>query len=78
MLPKLRITSKKASNSCCLELNFVQKSQRVHMSISPQSGAKGLERLIWLKCFIVLKRQITFNLGLTATKNVYYIKKRFK
>ncbi len=30
------------------------------MSVSPQSGAGGCERLIWLKYYIVLKWQITF------------------
>ncbi len=30
---------KKGSNKSCLELNFVQKSSRAHMSISPASGA---------------------------------------
>ncbi len=35
----------------------------------PQSGARRLQRLIWLKYYIVLKRQITFNLGLNADKN---------
>ncbi len=44
------------------------------MSIS-QSGATGLERLIWLKYYIVLKRQISFNLELDPVKNTHYIKK---
>ncbi len=35
MLPKIRIKSKKASNKSCLELNFVPKSLRANMSISP-------------------------------------------
>ncbi len=48
------------------------------MFISSQSGARGLERLIWLKHYIVLKRQITFNLGLNAAKNMHHIKKSFK
>ncbi len=50
------------------------------MSISPlpQSGAKGLERLTWLKYYIILKQQITFNLGLNTAKNMHYIKKSFK
>ncbi len=48
------------------------------MSISPQSGAGGLERLTWLKYYIVLKLQITFNLGLNAAKNTHYIEKSFK
>ncbi len=38
----------KASNKSCSELNFVQNSPWAHMSISPQNGARALERLIWL------------------------------
>ncbi len=64
LLPKICITSKKASHKSCSELNFVQKSPRVHMSISPQSGARALERLIWLLYYTILKLQTTFNLGL--------------
>ncbi len=79
-LPKIRIPSKKASNKSCLELNFVQKSPRAHMSIPPPpSGAMELERLIWLKySYIALKRQFTFNLGLNAGKNTYAIKTNFR
>ncbi len=36
---------KKASNKSCLKSNFVQKSPQTHMSISPWSGARELERL---------------------------------
>ncbi len=52
---------KKVSNKSCSELDFVQKSPRGHMSIFPQSGARRLERLIWLKYYFVLKRGNTFN-----------------
>ncbi len=45
------------------------------MSTSPQSEARGLERLIQLKHDIVLKCQITFNVGLNAAKNMRYTKK---
>ncbi len=45
------------------------------MSISPQSGAMWLERLIWLKYDIVLKRKNTFNLGLSAVKKTHHTKK---
>ncbi len=41
---EIRILLKKASNKSCSELNFIQKSPRAHMSISPQSGARGLKR----------------------------------
>ncbi len=45
-MPKIRIPSRKASNKSCSELNFEQKSQRAHMSISPQSEVRGREKLI--------------------------------
>ncbi len=45
------------------------------MSISTQSGARGLKRLIWLRYDIVLKGQNTFNLGLNAAKNSHYKEK---
>ncbi len=48
------------------------------MSISPRSGARGLERLIWLKYYIVLNQQITFNLGPNAAKNTHLIEKSFE
>ncbi len=34
---------KKASDKSCLELDFVQKSPRAHKSISPMSGAGGIQ-----------------------------------
>ncbi len=64
MLPKISIILKKVSSKSCSKLNFVQKSPRAHMSIPPQSGARGLERLIWLLYYMVLKLQITFSLEL--------------
>ncbi len=45
------------------------------MSISPQSGARWLERLIWLEYDIVLKWQNTFNSGLNTAKNTHHTKK---
>ncbi len=45
------------------------------MSVFHQSGARGLEKLIQLKYYIVLKRQITFNLGLNAVENTHPVKK---
>ncbi len=48
-LPKIRITSKKALSKSCLKFNFVQKRLQAHMSISPWSGARGLERFASLK-----------------------------
>ncbi len=35
---------KKALNKSCLEMNFLQKSLRAHMSISPTSGVSELQR----------------------------------
>ncbi len=43
------------------------------MSISPQSGARGLEILIWLKNYTVQQRQNTFIYGLNAAKNMRHI-----
>ncbi len=39
-MPKVRI-SRKAWNKSCLELNFLQKSPRAHLSIYPRSGARA-------------------------------------
>ncbi len=78
MLPKIQIIWKKVSSKSCLELNSLQKSQLARMYISPQSGDKGLERLIWLKYYNEQKRQIIFTLGLNAVKNTNFIKKSFK
>ncbi len=64
-------STKKASNKSFSELNFAQKSPQAHMSITPQSGARGLERLMLLKYIIVLKLKITLNLGLNAAKNTH-------
>ncbi len=55
MLPKLPIIPEICSNKSRWELNFVQKSQWAHMSISPKSGASWLERLPFLKYYNVLK-----------------------
>ncbi len=51
----LQIIFKKTSNKNCLELNFLQKTQWVHMSISSSSGARGLERLPFFKYYNVLE-----------------------
>ncbi len=59
----------------CLELNFLQKGKWAYMYIFPQSGAKGLWRLIWLKYYNVQKRQITFILGPNTVKNMNYLEK---
>ncbi len=54
-LPKIHIITKSCSNNSCSGLNFVQKSQWMHMSISPRSGARGPERLICYKYYIAQK-----------------------
>ncbi len=62
-----------------LQIKVVQNwilSKKVRENISsisppPWSGARGLERLTWLKYNIALKRQITFHLGLNAAKNTH-------
>ncbi len=48
------------------------------MSISPKSGARGLERLPCFKYYNVLEQESTFTLGLNITEITDYIKKRFK
>ncbi len=54
-MPKIRSISKTASNKSCSELNFIQKSSRAHMSISPTSGAREFERSVHLKSYNVQK-----------------------
>ncbi len=56
---------KKGSSKSCLELNFARKSLRAHMSISPMSGARGLQRSVCLKFYKVQKWEIRFTLGLS-------------
>ncbi len=67
-----------ALNKSCSKLNFVQTSPRSHMS--PHRAELGpSERLIWLwLLYLLLKLQMTFQLGLDATKNMYFFEKRFK
>ncbi len=72
MLPKIHITSKKALSKSCLELNFIQKSPQVHMSIiHPWNGAWWLER--WLKYYILLKGKRRFAFGLNTAENTHHI-----
>ncbi len=56
------------------ELNFLQKTQRTHMPISFNSGAKGLQRLSRLKYYKALKWKSRFTLGLNVAKNRLYEK----
>ncbi len=53
-LPRIRITSRKASNKNCLELNFVQKSQWDHMSVSHRGGTRGFSIFVHYKISNVL------------------------
>ncbi len=48
------------------------------MSISPRSGARGLERLVQMKYYYVQNRQITFTVGLNAAKNTDRVKTIFE
>ncbi len=66
MLPKISVTTKKASNKSCSELNFVKKNPCAYVYLPPL-WSKGFERLIWLKYYT--QRQIAFNLVLNADKN---------
>ncbi len=66
---------KKGSNKCGLELNFVQKSLQAHMSIYPQSGARGLERYLFFKYYNVEKWKSRFTLGLNVPKRCIASKK---
>ncbi len=46
-LQKIPIISKNVLNKNCLELNFLQKTQRLHMSISLRSGGRGTPNIWW-------------------------------
>ncbi len=52
-----------------------KKDKWAHMSISPGSGAMGLERLIFFKYYIVLKWESRFTFGLNTAKITDYIKR---
>ncbi len=69
------IVSKNASNKNCLELNFLHKTQWNHMSLSSRSGARGLERLPWLKYYNVMKWESRFTLRLN-TAQIFIISKK--
>ncbi len=48
------------------------------MDIFPQGGARGLERLAYLKYYNVWKHENRLTLGLNAAENTDYMKKNFK
>ncbi len=57
----------------------MKKSASTYVYLSPPpSGARGHERLIQLKYYVVLKWQITINLELNAAKNTHRIKKKLQ
>ncbi len=75
MLQKIPILWNNGSSKSFLESNSLQKIHWAHLSISTQSGARWLERLIWLKYYYVQKREIIFTLGLNSVKNIDFMKK---
>ncbi len=77
-LPKIRFTLKNALSKSCWALNSVQKSHWAYMSVSPRSGAKGLQRLPSWKYYYVQKRENRFTLGLDTVKTTQYIQNCFK
>ncbi len=48
------------------------------MSVSPWSGAWGLQKLRCLKYYNILKPESRFTLGLNTAENADYIKKCFE
>ncbi len=65
---------KNDSNKSCSEFNFLQKTQWTHVSIFLWSGARVLQRLLFLKYFNAQEWKRTFALRLKATKNTKDIK----
>ncbi len=78
ILPKIVIIWKKAWSESCWEFNFLQKTQWAHVSISPKCGARGLERLLCLKYYNVLKRENRLTLKLNVVKNSDHMKENLK
>ncbi len=56
-------------------MNSVQKSE---LSVSLQSGARGLEGLPSLNYYNVQKWESRFTLQLIAARNMLYMRKQFK
>ncbi len=69
LLPKVSIILTNALNKNCIELNFLQKTQRAHVFISSSSRAKGHQ--------IFVNFEILLTLGLNAAKSTDYIEKYF-
>ncbi len=70
MLPKLPTISENGPNKSSWALNSVRKSQWVHMSIFPRSGAKRQQRLQSWKYYNVLKWERRFTLRFETAKNM--------
>ncbi len=77
-LQTIRIISKNTLNKSCSKLNFPQRTQRTHISISFRSGPGGLQRFPFLISYNVLEGGSRFTLGLNAANNMDYIGKCFK
>ncbi len=57
-------------------IEFRTKMSEIAFVYLPPSGARGLERLIWLKYYDLVKRQIKFTFGLNAAdSNALNLKK---
>ncbi len=69
MLQKVQIILKNTSNKDCSELNFLRKTQWIHISIFPRSWAEGLQWLPFLKYYNVLVCERRLILVLNAAKN---------
>ncbi len=50
----------------------------MHLYISPRSGARGYQKLQFLKYYNVLEWESGFTLGMDAANNTNYIKKSLK
>ncbi len=72
------ILPKNVLNKSCSELNFPQKTQWNHVSISGRSGAKGLQGLPFWKYYNALEWESRFTLGLNVASNTDLIKNFFK
>ncbi len=71
-LQKISISDKNYS-----ELNFLQNIYRTYIFISPRSGARGLQRLPFLKYNNILEWESWLSLGLNVAKSTDCIEKCF-
>ncbi len=74
----LCIISKNVPNKSCWALHFIQKTQRVHMSISVRSGTRGSKDCHQWNIVMYWNRKVKFTLGLNAAKNTAYIVKKLQ